>query len=47
MVFLRAQTGGTGRPPALLNYITSKGYLDFITTGKAIGNGVGFWINKH
>jgi hypothetical protein len=27
-------------------YITSKGYLDFTTTNKMLGQGVGFWINR-
>ena len=31
---------------SLSSYITSKGYLDFTTAGKTLGQGVGFWINK-
>jgi hypothetical protein len=27
-------------------YITGKGYLDFTTANKTLGNGVGFWVNK-
>ena len=34
--------GGT----ALVDYITRRDYLDFIATGKTLGNGVGFWISK-
>jgi hypothetical protein len=34
--------GGT----ALFDYIASKGYLDFATTGKTLGVGMGFWVNK-
>ena len=34
--------GGT----ALADYITSKGYLDFRSSNKALGNGTGFWVNK-
>jgi hypothetical protein len=30
----------------LSSYITGKGYLDFTTAGKTLGQGVGFWINK-
>lgn len=30
----------------LVSYITSKGYLDFTATGKTLGPGVGFWVNK-
>ncbi len=31
---------------ALSSYITSKGYLDFATTNKKLGNGTGFWVNR-
>ena len=31
---------------SLGSYIASKGYLDFSTTGKTLGPGVGFWVNK-
>ena len=34
--------GGT----ALIDYITGKGYLDFTSANKTLGNGVGFWVNK-
>jgi len=34
--------GGT----ALLDYTAGKGYLDFTATGKLLGAGVGFWVNK-
>ena len=34
--------GGT----ALLDYTASKGYLDFTATGKTLGAGMGFWVNK-
>jgi hypothetical protein len=27
-------------------YTSGKGYLDFNATGKTLGNGVGFWVNK-
>jgi len=37
-----AAKGGT----ALGDYITGKGYLDFTTTGKTLGPGLGFWVNK-
>jgi hypothetical protein len=30
----------------LFDYTYTKGYLDFTTTGKTLGNGVGFWVNK-
>ena len=30
----------------LLNYTASKGYLDFTATGKTLGAGMGFWVNK-
>jgi len=29
-----------------LNYTASKGYLDFTATGKTLGAGMGFWVNK-
>ncbi|OIN90947.1 MAG: hypothetical protein AUJ20_12775 [Comamonadaceae bacterium CG1_02_60_18] len=29
----------------LFDYTFGKGYLDFATTGKVLGNGVGFWVN--
>jgi hypothetical protein len=38
---LEAQ-GGT----ALSDYINSKGYLDFTTANKTLGNGTGFWVNR-
>ena len=38
---LEAQ-GGT----ALSGYIQSKGYLDFATANKKLGNGAGFWVNR-
>ncbi len=31
---------------ALLNYASSKGYLDFTTSNKTLGAGIGFWVNK-
>ncbi|MDD5029938.1 MAG: hypothetical protein PHH58_10630 [Rhodoferax sp.] len=34
--------GGT----ALFDYTASKGYLDFTTTGKLLGAGMGFWVNR-
>ncbi len=34
--------GGT----KLMDYITTKGYLDFANTGKSLGVGIGFWVNK-
>jgi hypothetical protein len=30
----------------LTEYIVGKGYLDFTSTGKTLGAGVGFWVNK-
>lgn len=27
-------------------YVASKGYLDFTVTGKSLGVGVGFWVNR-
>lgn len=30
----------------LAAYIASKGYLDFATANKMLGQGVGFWVNK-
>ena len=30
----------------LTAYIATKGYLDFATQGKTLGNGVGFWVNR-
>ena len=37
---LQAQGGS-----ALSDYISSMGYLDFSSTSKTLGTGVGFWIN--
>ncbi|MDD5028251.1 MAG: S8 family serine peptidase [Rhodoferax sp.] len=34
--------GGT----ALFDYTASKGYLDFASTGKLLGAGLGFWVNR-
>ena len=34
--------GGT----ALSGYITTKGYLDFGSNNKTLGNGTGFWVNR-
>jgi hypothetical protein len=34
--------GGT----ALFDYTAGKGYLDFTATGKLLGSGMGFWVNK-
>lgn len=34
--------GGT----SLTDYIAGKGYLDFTATGKTLGQGTGFWVNK-
>jgi hypothetical protein len=34
--------GGT----SLVDYANSNGYLDFTATGKTLGSGVGFWVNK-
>jgi hypothetical protein len=31
---------------ALFDYTASKGYLDFVVTGKTLGAGTGFWVNK-
>lgn len=31
---------------ALFDYTASKGYLDFTTTGKLLGQGMGFWVNR-
>ena len=31
---------------SLSSYVTGKGYLDFTTTGKTLGQGVGFWVNR-
>ncbi|MCF8168919.1 MAG: choice-of-anchor D domain-containing protein [Rhodoferax sp.] len=31
---------------ALFDYTASKGYLDFTATGKTLGNGTGFWVNR-
>ena len=31
---------------SLGSYISSKGYLDFTTAGKTLGQGVGFWVNR-
>lgn len=28
------------------SYLAGKGYLDFSATGKTLGNGMGFWVNK-
>jgi hypothetical protein len=33
---------GTG----LADYIQGNGYLDFVATGKTLGSGVGFWLNR-
>ena len=30
----------------LMNYITSKSYLDFTQSNKKLGNGIGFWVNR-
>jgi len=30
----------------LFDYTNGKGYLDFAGTGKLLGAGVGFWVNK-
>jgi hypothetical protein len=30
----------------LAAYIAGKGYLDFVQSGKTLGNGVGFWVNR-
>jgi hypothetical protein len=38
---LKAQAGS-----ALTDYIGGKGYLDFTTSNKTLGPGVGFWVNK-
>jgi len=38
---LEAQGGG-----ALTTYISSKNYLDFTRNSKALGQGMGFWVNK-
>lgn len=38
---LQAQ-GGT----ALSDYIRANGYLDFTSTNKTLGTGVGFWVYK-
>ncbi len=31
---------------ALSSYINTKGYLNFTTTSKKLGNGIGFWVNR-
>ena len=36
------EQGGT----ALSGYIANKGYLDFATANKKLGNGTGFWVNR-
>ncbi|TSA18715.1 MAG: hypothetical protein D4R74_00745 [Betaproteobacteria bacterium] len=38
-----AAQGGT----ALSSYISGKGYLDFVATGKKLGSGTGFWANAN
>lgn len=30
---------------ALVDYITSRGYLNFVQARKTLGNGLGFWVN--
>jgi alpha-tubulin suppressor-like RCC1 family protein len=30
----------------LTDYANSKGYQDFMSTGKTLGNGTGFWVNR-
>jgi hypothetical protein len=30
----------------LTDYLALKGYLDFTTANKKLGNGVGFWVNR-
>ena len=30
----------------LVNYAASHGYLDFTASGKSLGNGTGFWVNR-
>jgi len=30
----------------LTDYVTSKGYLDFTASGKLLGAGTGFWVNR-
>lgn len=37
-----AAQGGT----ALMDHISSKGYLDFTSNNKTLGQGLGFWVNK-
>ncbi len=37
-----ATQGGT----ALTNYISNHGFKDFTTTGKTLGLGIGFWVNR-
>lgn len=32
---------------ALSDYAGSKGYLDFVSSGKQLGSGVGFWVNSN
>jgi len=29
-----------------LDYAAGKGYLDFAATGKLLGAGMGFWVNR-
>jgi len=31
---------------ALFDYTAGKSYLDFAATGKLLGAGLGFWVNK-
>jgi len=37
-----AAQGGT----KLSEYVTGKGYLDFVATGRKLGSGGGFWVNS-
>ena len=30
----------------LVDFIVSKGYLDFVGLGKTLANGEGFWVNR-
>ena len=38
--------GGAKSGNKLQDYANSKGYLDFASTSKTLGPGVGFWVNK-
>jgi len=37
---------GSVENQTLFNYAAGKGYLDFASTGKLLGAGLGFWVNR-